>query len=67
MALNNGENLLMGRCNIVYEGEIPGLTKIKMKVRFDGYGLTYIIFSKREAHEVAFHSQLHASVLYYFY
>lgn len=47
MALNNGENLLMGHCNIVYEGEIPGLTKIKMKVRFDGYGLTYIIFSKR--------------------
>lgn len=47
MALNNGENLLMGHCNIVSEGEIPGLTKIKMKVRFDGYGLTYIIFSKR--------------------
>lgn len=47
MALNNGENLLMGHCNIVCVGETPGLTKIKMKVRFDGYGLTYIIFSKR--------------------
>lgn len=47
MTLNNGENLLMGHCNIVCVGETPGLTKIKMKVRFDGYGLTYIIFSKR--------------------
>lgn len=47
MALNNGENLLNGHCNILCKGETPGLTKIKMKVGFDGYGLTYIIFSKR--------------------